>query len=62
MTILQLKTFKTQITTNTRALVSHQLYGSVAKRMSQAAFIKHYLSWKEFKSREEQIFHVANQP
>ena len=32
MTILQLKTFKTQITTKTRALVYHGLYDSVAER------------------------------
>ena len=37
-TILQLKTFKAQVTTNTRVLVYHRLYGSVAKRISHTAF------------------------
>ena len=37
MTILQLKTFKTQITTNTRALIYLGLYGSVDKRIKHEA-------------------------
>ena len=32
---IQLETFKTKVTTNTRALVNDKLYGSVAKRASQ---------------------------
>ena len=37
MTILQLKTFKIQITTNTRALIYLELYGSVAERIKHKA-------------------------
>ena len=36
MTILQLKTFKRQITTKHRALVYQALYGSVAEVVSHA--------------------------
>ena len=38
MTILQLQSFKTQITTNTRAVVDYGLFGFVAERISQTAF------------------------
>ena len=38
MTILHLRTFKTQITTNPRDLVSIRLHGSVAERISHTAF------------------------
>ena len=38
MTILQLKTLKTQIMTNTRALIYCRLYESVAKRIKYEAF------------------------
>ena len=38
MTILQLQSFKTQITTNTRAVVDNGLFGFVAERISQTAF------------------------
>ena len=38
MTILQLRTFKTQIITNTRALVYLELYGSVAERINHTDF------------------------
>ena len=61
MTILQLKTFKTQVTTNTRALIYLGLYGLVAKRISHTTFNIPCLLWKEFKSCEEQILHVASQ-
>ena len=37
MTILQLKTSKTQITTDIKALIFHRLYGSVAKRIKHTA-------------------------
>ena len=37
MTILQLKTFKTQITTNTSALIYLGLCGSVAERIKNEA-------------------------
>ena len=37
MTILQLKSFKTQITTNTRALIYLRLYDSVAKWIKHEA-------------------------
>ena len=36
MTILQLKTFKTKITTNTRALAYRGVYGSVPERKNHA--------------------------
>ena len=52
--ILQLRTFKTQLTTNTGALVWHRLYGSVAEQISQTIINIFYLSWKEFRSGEEQ--------
>ena len=38
MTILQLKTSKTQITTNTRALIYLGLHDSVAERIKLEAF------------------------
>ena len=38
MTILQLRTFKTQIITNTRALAYLELYGSVAERINHTDF------------------------
>ena len=56
MTILQLRTFRTQITTNARALVLHRLHGYVAKRISHTAFNISCLSKIEFESYEEQIF------
>ena len=62
MAILQLQSFKTQITTNTRAVVDNGLFGFVAERISQTAFNMPSLSWEEFESREDQIFHVASQP
>ena len=62
MTVLQLRTFKTQITTNTRALVYLGLDGSVAERISHTTFNISYLLWKEFDYYEEQILHVASQP
>ena len=62
MTVLQLRTFKTQITTNTRALVYLGLDGSVAERISDTTFNISYLLWKEFDYYEEQILHVASQP
>ena len=37
MTILQLKTSKTQVTTNTRALIHFGLRGSVARRIKHEA-------------------------
>ena len=37
MTILQLKTSKTQITTNTKALIYLKLHGSVAERIKHEA-------------------------
>ena len=37
MTILQLKTSKTQITTKTRALIYLRLHGSVAERIKHEA-------------------------
>ena len=37
MTILQLKTSKTQITTNTGALIYLELHGSVAERIKHEA-------------------------
>ena len=37
MTILQLKTSKTQITTNTRALIYLELHGSVTERIKHEA-------------------------
>ena len=37
MTILQLKTSKTQITTNNRALIYPVLHGSVAERINHEA-------------------------
>ena len=37
MTILQLKTSKTQITTNTKALIYLGLYGFVAERIKHEA-------------------------
>ena len=46
MSILLLKTFKTQVTTNIRALIYLGLYGSETKRISHT---------------EEQIRHVASQ-
>ena len=61
MTILQLKTFKTQVTTNTGALIHLGLYDPVDKRISHTAFNISCLSWKEFESREEQILRVASQ-
>ena len=45
MTILQLRNFKTHITTNTRALVYHGLYGSVAEQVNHTAF--NMLSYRE---------------
>ena len=38
MRTFQLKTFKIQITTKSRALVYHRLYDSVAEQMKYAAF------------------------
>ena len=38
MAILQLRTFKTQIITNTRALFYHGLYDSVAEGINHMAF------------------------
>ena len=61
MTILQLKTFKTQVTTNTRTLIYKGLYGPVAKWISHTTFNIPCLSWKEFESRQVQILHVASQ-
>ena len=61
MTILQLKTFKIQFTSNTSALIYLGLYGLVAKRISHTTFNIPCLSWKEFESCEEQILHVASQ-
>ena len=52
---IQLETFKTKVTTNTRALVTDKLYGSVAKRASQTTLNISCLSRKEFNSLEEQI-------
>ena len=43
MTIFQLETFETQITTRARALV-HELYGSVAERISHMTINFPYLS------------------
>ena len=37
MTILQLRTFKTQIATNTRDLVYDRLYGSVTEQIKHEA-------------------------
>ena len=37
MTVFQLRTFKTHIMTNTRALVDHKLYVSVAERIKHKA-------------------------
>ena len=37
MAILQLKTFKAQITTNTRALIYFRLYGSLAEQIKHEA-------------------------
>ena len=45
MIILQLRTFKTQITKDTRALVYHGLYGSVAERINHTTF--NMLSYRE---------------
>ena len=39
ITILQLRTLKAQITTSARALVYHELYGSVAKGITHTGFI-----------------------
>ena len=38
MTIFQLITFETQIMTNTRALVYHRLFDSVAERIKDTAY------------------------
>ena len=66
MTILQPKTSKTQITTNTGALIYLRLHGSVAERIKHelsSMLTKNVLSRKEFKSLERQILHyVAGQP
>ena len=52
---------KTQVTTNTRALIYLGLYGPVAKLISHTTFNIHCLSWKEFETRQEQILHLASQ-
>ena len=57
MTILQLNTFKTQITTNTRALIYLGLYGSVAKRIKHEASEMLTYCEKRFESRKGQILH-----
>ena len=44
----QLRIFKTQITTNTRALVYHRLYGSVAEQIKHMA--SNMLSYRETSS------------
>ena len=62
MTIVQLITFATEITTNARALICFGLYGSVAKRIRHTACKIPCLSRKELESREEQILHIADQP
>ena len=46
ITILQLKTFKTQVTTNTRDLIYLGLYDPMAKRISHTAFNIPCLLWK----------------
>ena len=46
MTILQLKTFKTQIIANSRALIYLGLYGSVAEPINHTVFNIPYLSWR----------------
>ena len=60
MTILQLKTFKTQIIANSRALIYLGLYGSVAEPISHTV-LTYPTCREEFDSRGEQIFHVASQ-
>ena len=49
MTILQLKTSKTQITTNTRALIYLELHGSVAKQIKHEA--SGMLTYREMSSK-----------
>ena len=56
MTILQLKTFKTQVTTNTITLIYLGLYGSVAKRVSHTVLNTPYLSWKELEPVRSRFF------
>ena len=55
MIILQLKTSKTQITTNARALIYLELHGSVAERIKAWSFWHAHLSRKEFTSRKRQL-------
>ena len=50
MTILQLKTSKTQITTKTRALIYLGLHGSVAERIKQ--IVSGMLTYREKSSCE----------
>ena len=54
MTILQLKAFKTQIATNTRALVYHRVYDSVVERIKHEAsgmLTYQEKSWNPVRSR-----------